>query len=160
MKDLILNSGRAQLVGDVADELGFRLVEGHLAGNILDGDGDPFNVFFGLIEHCVEQNAQGATVRIGQGYPKFHGFGFALHRLKQRAESAAIAPAKESAPGCWRHPRHVLIPPEDTAGGGIHQHRVHIGIEQNRAVGNGGNQGFEFGFFGGEFFNVLLFVAL
>jgi hypothetical protein len=43
---------------------------------------------------------------------------------------------------------------------GFSQHRTHIGVEQNGPIGNGGNQGFEFGFFGGQFFDVLLFVAL
>jgi hypothetical protein len=34
-----------QFVGHVADELGFGFIEGNLTGNVLDRDGDPFNVF-------------------------------------------------------------------------------------------------------------------
>ena len=58
---LDVEQGRAQLMGDVADESALGRIEFHLPGEVLDGHGDPLEAFPTGIPHRLQHNPQRAS---------------------------------------------------------------------------------------------------
>ena len=145
-------------MGDVADEAALGRIQFHLAGEVLDGDGDALEGFTAGITHRLQNDAQGAG-----RFPHAAAQVFTVCRATEQGIEGTVQFDGQQ----FRQFPHQLLafqaapfPAEQTPRCGIGQHDAAVGIQQHGAIGHGGDQRLLLHLGGGELLDVGLVVGL